>query len=43
MEYILETNVPNIHDKYHPAHYKGFIFIEENGKNLKISRTKLLF
>ena len=43
MEHNLETDVPNIHDKYHPALYKDFVFIEENVKNLTISRTKLLF
>ena len=43
IEYILKTDVPNIHDKNHPALYKNFVFIEENGKNLTISKTKLLF
>ena len=43
MEYNLETNVPNIHAKYHPALYKGFVFIEENVKKSTISRTNLLF
>ena len=43
MEYNLETNVPNIHAKYHQALYKDFVFMEENVKNLAISRTKLLF
>ena len=42
MEYNLETNVPNIHANYHPALYKGFVFIEENVRNLTIGRTKLL-
>ena len=40
MEHNLETDVPNIHEKYHPALYKDFVFIEENVKNLTISRTK---
>ena len=43
MEYNLETNVPNIHAKYHPTLYKGFVFIEENVRHFTISRTKLLF
>ena len=43
MEYNLEKNIPNIHAKYHPALYKGFVFIEENVRNLTIGRTKLLF
>ena len=43
MEYNLETNVPNILAEYNPALYKGFVFIEENVRNLTISRTKLLF
>ena len=43
MEYNLETNVPNIHAKYHPALYKGFVFIEENVRKLTIDRIKLLF
>ena len=42
MQYYFETDVPNIHDKYHPALYKDFVFIEENVKDLTISRTKLL-
>ena len=42
MEHNLETDVPNIHDKYHPALYKDFVFIKENVKTLTISRTKLL-
>ena len=43
MEYNLETNVPNMHAKYHQALYKDFVFMDENVKNLNISRTKLLF
>ena len=43
MEYNLETNVPNIHAKYHRALYKDFVLMEENVKNLTIGRTKLLF
>ena len=43
MEYNLKTDVPNIHDKYHPNLYKDFVFIEENVRNLTIGRTKLLF
>ena len=43
MGHDLKTNVPNIHDKYHLALYKDFVFIEENVKKLTISRTKLLF
>ena len=42
MEHNLETDVPNIHDKYHPALYKGFVFIEENVKKIPMCRTKLL-
>ena len=42
MENNLNTDVPNIHYKYHPALYKGFVFIEENVKKITISRTKLL-
>ena len=40
MEHSLKTDVPNIHDKYHLALYKDFVFIEENVKKLTISRIK---
>ena len=43
MENDLETDVPNIHEKYHPALYKDFVFIEENVKNLKISKQNYCF
>ena len=42
MEHDLKTDVPNIHDKYHQALYKDFVFIEENVKKITICRTKLL-
>ena len=38
----VKTNVPNIHEKYHPALFKDFIFIKENVKKNAISRTKSL-
>ena len=41
MEYNSETNVPNIDAKYHQALYKDFVFMEENVKNLAISRKKM--
>ena len=28
----LKTDVPNIHEKYNPALYKDFVFIEESVK-----------
>ena len=43
MEHSLKTGVPNIYEIYHLALYKDFVFIEENVKNLTISKTKLLF
>ena len=43
MEHNLKTDVPKIHEKYHPALYKDFVSIEENVKKLTINRTKLLF
>ena len=43
MEYNLETNVPNIHAKYHQALYKDFVFMEENVNNLKISKQNYCF
>ena len=43
MEHNSKTDVSNIFDKYYPALYKDFGFIEENMKILTINRTKLLF
>ena len=43
MEHNLETDVPKIHDKYYPAIYKDFVFIEEKVKNLKISKQNYCF
>ena len=40
MEYDQMTDVLNIYDKYHPALYKEFVFIEEN---IIISRTNYCF
>ena len=43
IEHNLKTDVPNIHDKYHPNLYKDFVFIEENVNNLKISKQNYWF
>ena len=38
----VRTNVPKLHEKYHPALFKDFILIKENVKKIDISRTKSL-
>ena len=43
MEHDLKTDVPNIHDKYHQALYKDFVFIEENVKKIPYVEQKYCF
>ena len=43
MEHNLNTDVPNILEKYHLSLYNDSVFIEENVKQLTIIRTKVLF
>ena len=40
MDHNSKTNVSNINDKYYTALYKDFVLIEENVKNLTITRKK---